>query len=286
MAQVLRALAASRPVVVAIDDVQWLDRPSARVLSFVFRRLTDEPIGVLESLRLGSGAPGDPIETDRALADAVHLAVGPLTVGALGRILRERTKHEPSRDRSSCGSTRSRTAIRCSRSRSPGPPAADASASPGEPWPVPEDVQRVLSGRLAQVPPAAHRPLLAIAATSQPTWELVAAGRRLGRSARSRAWREPRKPSIIERVDGRVRFTHPLLASTVYLHATERDRRLIHTRLASLLDDPEEHARHLALGTEAPNADVAAALDQAAQHARRRGAPDAAAELARASRAR
>jgi predicted ATPase len=97
MAQVLRTLAAIRPVVVAIDDVQWLDRPSARVLSFVFRRLTDEPIGVLESLRVGSGAPGDPIETDRALADCVQLSVGPLTVGALGRILRQRTDRPLSR---------------------------------------------------------------------------------------------------------------------------------------------------------------------------------------------
>jgi predicted ATPase len=36
---VLRALAASGPVIVAIDDVQWLDVPSARVLAFALRRL-------------------------------------------------------------------------------------------------------------------------------------------------------------------------------------------------------------------------------------------------------
>src|SRR5437773_9200181 len=74
--RVLRALAASGPVVIAVDDVQWLDRPSARVLSFVFRRLTDEPVGILESLRVGSGAPGDPIQTHRALADCVQLTIG------------------------------------------------------------------------------------------------------------------------------------------------------------------------------------------------------------------
>ena len=42
---VLRALATSGPVVIAIDDVQWLDVPSARVLAFVVRRLEDAPIG-------------------------------------------------------------------------------------------------------------------------------------------------------------------------------------------------------------------------------------------------
>lgn len=56
---VLRALAASGPVIVAIDDVQWLDVPSARVLAFVVRRLEDAPIRILVALRVGSG--GDPL---------------------------------------------------------------------------------------------------------------------------------------------------------------------------------------------------------------------------------
>jgi hypothetical protein len=56
---VLRALATSGPVVIAIDDVQWLDVPSARVLAFVVRRLEDAPIRILVALRVGSG--GDPL---------------------------------------------------------------------------------------------------------------------------------------------------------------------------------------------------------------------------------
>jgi DNA-binding CsgD family transcriptional regulator len=277
-AHILRTLAASLPVVVAIDDVQWLDRPSARVLSFVFRRLTDEPIGVLESLRLGSAAPPDPIETDRAIAGSEHITVGPLTVGALGRLLRERTGqsltrpyvvrlHEVTNGNPLFALAIARTST------------ADASAGPGEPWPVPADIQRVLSSRLAQVPPAAHEALLAIAATSQPTWDLIL--RVVGSDDRSLAGlAKAEEVGIVERVDQRVRFTHPLLASTVYLHSTEHDRRVVHMRLASMLDDPEEHARHLALGTEAPDAAVAGALDEAARHARTRGAPDAAADLA------
>ena len=60
---VLRALAASGPVIVAIDDIQWLDAPSARVLAFVVRRLEDAPIRILAAQRVGSG--GDPLGLDR-----------------------------------------------------------------------------------------------------------------------------------------------------------------------------------------------------------------------------
>jgi AAA ATPase domain len=61
---VLRALAAYGPVVVAIDDVQWLDVPSARVLAFVVCRLEDAPIRILVALRVGCG--GDPLGLGQA----------------------------------------------------------------------------------------------------------------------------------------------------------------------------------------------------------------------------
>ena len=278
VARVLRGLAAGRPVVVGIDDVQWLDRPSARVLSFVFRRLSDEPVGVLESLRIGAGAPSDPIETERALIDSAQVTVGPLTVGALGRIVRQRTN----------ASLRRPFIVRLHEATNGNPLFAleiarttadpDTTVAPGERWPIPEDIQRVFSRRLAQVPPAGQRPLLAIAATSQPTWELVLEV--AGSSDESiMALARAEEAGIIERVDGRVRFTHPLLASTVYVNAPQRDRRALHVHLASITADPEARARHLALGTDGPNEDVATALDGAARHARARGAPDAAAEL-------
>ena len=57
------------------------------------------------------------------------------------------------------------------------------------------------------------------------------------------------------------------------------DKRALHARLAALVDEPEERARHLALAADAPDEDVAAALDDAARRARARGAPAAAAAL-------
>src|SRR4029078_12613181 len=85
---------------------------------------------------------------------------------------------------------------------------------------------------------------------------------------------------VIERASGRVRFSHPLLASTVYVNTPLRERRALHARLATLTSDPEERARQLALGAGGPHPEVATALDRAARGARVRGAPDAAADLA------
>ena len=44
----LRVLAKTSPLVVAVEDVQWLDASSARVLEYALRRLDAEPIGFLE----------------------------------------------------------------------------------------------------------------------------------------------------------------------------------------------------------------------------------------------
>ena len=276
--EVLQALAGDRPVVIAIDDIQWLDRPSVRVLSFVLRRLTEANVRVLATVRLGSGSPGDPIDIDRAIADTTRLGVGPLAVGALGRIVRTRTNRALPRP----------FVIRLHRLTDGNPLFAleiargtvrDSTAAEKAELSVPKDLQNVLSARLATVPASAHRPLLAIAATSQPTWELVL------KTAESRArslagLARAEEAGIIERADGRVRFTHPLLASTVYLNATAPERRALHLQLAAVMTDPEERARHLALGTETADPEVAISLDEAARHARSRGAPDAAAELA------
>ena len=79
--------------------------------------------------------------------------------------------------------------------------------------------------------------------------------------------------------DDRIRFEHPLLASVIYGSASAERRRQLHKRLALLVSDPEERARHLALCTTEPDEEIAAELEAAAALAARRGAQQAAAEL-------
>ena len=82
----IRALAAQTPVVIAIDDLHWLDGPSADVLAFAARRLAERKVGFLLARR-----PGRATELERSLerGSIVRLEVGALTLGAVRRMLGE-----------------------------------------------------------------------------------------------------------------------------------------------------------------------------------------------------
>jgi DNA-binding CsgD family transcriptional regulator len=274
----LRALADSGPVIIAIDDVQWLDVPSARVLAFVVRRLEDAPIQILVALRVGSG--GDPLGLAHTgpVPSLRRISIGPLPEEAMTRLLRDRTG----------GDLVHPILLRLHRISEGNPLFALEIAraltgqgvrpAPGEPLPVPEDLQALLGMRLAALPSSAADGLLVVAAAARPTEELVvaaAARRDRALAGMNRAERE----GILQRAGGRLAFTHPLLGSTVYAAATPQARRSVHRRLADLVVDPEERARHLALASSGPDLHVARALEEAGRHARARGAPDAAAEL-------
>jgi DNA-binding CsgD family transcriptional regulator len=79
---------------------------------------------------------------------------------------------------------------------------------------------------------------------------------------------------------GQVRFTHPTWSLTVYESAAAADRRAVHRDLAGLATEPEERARHHALGSDGPDAEAAAVLEDASKRAESRGAAQAATEMA------
>src|SRR5438067_13427257 len=87
---VVRALAQDGPLLVALDDVQWVDASSAEVLRFMLRRLEGAPVGVLATVR---GQPVEvPLELDRAFAGFQRLAASPFpavrSIGSSGVGLR------------------------------------------------------------------------------------------------------------------------------------------------------------------------------------------------------
>jgi predicted ATPase len=92
-ASVLRALAADRPLLVAIDDAQWLDTPSGEALAFAAHRLANAPICLLLAVRLPVAAT--PLSLDRALADGrlVRLRPEPFSAGALYHLLATKVEH-------------------------------------------------------------------------------------------------------------------------------------------------------------------------------------------------
>jgi hypothetical protein len=85
----LGVLARSGPVLLVVDDLQWLDPPSAAALGFALRRLTAEPVGLLCAQRTDHDDEL-PLELRRGVIRADMLPVGALSLGALHRMLRTR----------------------------------------------------------------------------------------------------------------------------------------------------------------------------------------------------
>ena len=87
----LGVLAKDQRLLVAVDDIQWLDQASALALGFAIRRIGDNPIWFLLAHRVEAGADTPPV-LDRALADVSHerIAVGPLGPEVLHRLLEMR----------------------------------------------------------------------------------------------------------------------------------------------------------------------------------------------------
>ena len=84
----LELLAEAEPLLVAVDDVQWLDSPSTDALTFALRR-TDAPIHLLLARRSGTSNPTT-LKSALPAPSVERLHVGPLTVGALQAVLSER----------------------------------------------------------------------------------------------------------------------------------------------------------------------------------------------------
>jgi DNA-binding CsgD family transcriptional regulator len=275
---VFRSLAEASPVVLAVDDVQWLDRPSASALEFVARRLQEEPIGLLVAQR-GEARSDLPLDLERALPEDrfERLPVGPLAVEALDRLLRARLEaqfHRPVLVQLHTASGGNPFfALEIARSVL----QRDVPLTPGRPLPVPDNLRALVSERLAGLSLSARDVALVVSVLPRATVDLIKAA--AGGQGSITDLEHAVDAGVLE-VDGdRVRFAHPLLASVLYGNATAAERRKLHARLAAILDDPEERAGHLALAAEAPDPAVATELEEAAQRARARGAPDGAATL-------
>ena len=121
--------------------------------------------------------------------------------------------------------------------------------------------------------------LLAAACLADPTISLVSEAIDTGADRLVDILAAAEEEAIIEIEGDRLRFTHPLLAAGVYTDAAPGQRRKMHRRLGQIVNQPELRARHLALSATSLDALSLEALDTAAESARSRGAPAAAAEL-------
>lgn len=266
------------PLLVAIDDAQWLDKASAEALRFVVRRLADRSVGVLLTQRVDAAGPV-PLAVDRAMP-VERVWLGPLgradlhalLATRLGLVLPRATLarlHEESQ-----GNPFHALEIARALQRLPAMP------KPGDPLPVPESVRGLIEGRLAALEGEARRLLLVAALASAPTVDLITATGPGADAAKSGLDAAVDAGLVV--LDGQViRFTHPLIASAVVTGADPAARRSAHRALSRVVTESEARGRHLALSTTTADAEVARALEEAALDAQRRGASHAAIDLYR-----
>jgi ATP/maltotriose-dependent transcriptional regulator MalT len=275
---VVETLAREAPVLVAIDDLQWLDSSSADAVAFAARRLAG-PVGVVATVRTDpdTGDPAAWLQLPRP--DAVRrMTMAPLSVGALHSVIRERLGRSLSRP----------TAVRIHDICAGNPFYALELArtidreQPGTQMGLPGTLSELVQARLNDLGTDVQDVLLAAACLNAPTLEIVAAA--AGCSAdHAIALLEDAEAQGITELDGHgLRFTHPLLAHGVYSGAAPARRRAMHRRLVAFVEEPELRARHLALAAvegDSSDGETLRALDAAAESASKRGAPAAAAEL-------
>ena len=279
-AGLLRELSADHPVLVAIDDAQWLDETTGAILAYAIRRLTDRPLGVLVAVR-GAPSPGIGELVAGVPPDRRDLlAIGPMPLAGLHQLFLDRLGRSFPRlvlvriEEASAGNPF--YALEIARELA----GADAALAPGAPLPVPESLGAILEARIEAQPRSTRDALLLAAIATQPTLDAI------GRA-------DPRAPREIESAvaasivaidDGAVRFGHPLLAQAVIQTTTPAELRRAHAALARTARSEDARARHLAGATDGRNERVASALETAASAARDRGATlDAASLYQRAS---
>ena len=271
----LEILAADGSFVLAIDDVQWLDRSSSSALAFALRRI-EGAVVVLLARRVAEDAVPSALEASLAAGSVERLHVGPLSVGATHTLLRDRLDRVFARP----------TLLRIHETSGGNPfyalelaRALDRDVDATEPLPVPETLDGLVSARLSRLPESTREPLALVAAIGLvPTAAMAAAGF-------SNDVLEPAiLARVVERDDGWIRFTHPLLASGLYQALTEGEQRAAHRLAARVVEDPVGRARHLALASDHADAEIAAALEDAASVASVRGAPMVAVELGELAR--
>ncbi|MFG2568539.1 AAA family ATPase [Streptomyces sp. NPDC048567] len=284
--KVLAALASDAPLLLVVDDMQWLDEPTARVLLFLARRPGPHH-AVLATLRTAPHTgPDAPAARELCPQPVRTLPLPPLTAREIADVLDAHGLHGgPAWPRQlvarlhEAASGNPRTALELAaglhESAAAGAPFPDA----WEPLPVPESLSRPVLDRVEALPGRARQLLLTASAAVRPTVELL---RRAGcRQAAADVDTCVRHGLLAPPDRGALRFADPLTPMVLEARAPYALRMDAHRALAEAADDPVERAHHLARLTAGPDPAVADRLVEAASAARRRGAPGTAARLGR-----
>jgi DNA-binding NarL/FixJ family response regulator len=263
--ELLRSWGETGDLLVVVDDVQWLDRPTAAALAFALRRLDSAPLRVVASVRSGAERAGEHPLGVGDWRDVHRLVVGPMSVTELGALVRDRLEVQFSRPR-----------LAELRRLSGGNPMLALELAEQGPTGGMEASTLVdaVAAKLRAAGPDAWTAVSCAAAALRPTPGLLrSAG--VGREDMAAA-----AAAGLLRVSGDgVSFTHPLVGSVAYDLLGPEERREMHARLGAAGADPLERGHHVSRAASGPDAAAARIVEEAADEAARRGDPAGAAAL-------
>jgi DNA-binding CsgD family transcriptional regulator len=262
----LRQAATSRPLLVIIDDLPWLDRASAGVLSFVARRLEGSQVGLLGASRTGeenffdhAGLPE--LEVER-LDDVGARSLLAARFPDLAPTVRERILVEAQ------GNPLALLELPVALGQGM---RTSGSALPSA-LPLSRRLQALFGSRITQLPPPTRRLLLLMALDGTGDVRVLKAGEAPNTGYRDLAAAEQARLAYLDEVTHRLAFHHPLIRSAVVDQSHAEERRTAHRVLADVwADQPERRAWHLAEAAIEPDESVAAMLEAAAGRILARG---------------
>ena len=262
----LRHTATARPVLVILDDLPWLDRASAGVLSFVARRLAGSQVGLLGASRTGEVDFFDH-------AGLPELEVPRLDDVAAGQLLDSRFPELAStvRERILLEAQGNPLALlELPVALSPGM-RASAEALPSA-LPLTRRLQTLFGSRITELPPRTRELLLRLALDGTGDLRVLQEGAASNAGFRDLAAAEQARLAYVDQATHRLAFRHPLMRSAVVDLSHAEERRSAHRVLADVwADQPDRRAWHLAEATVEPNESVAAELEATAARILARG---------------
>ncbi|MEZ0358723.1 AAA family ATPase [Mycobacterium sp. SA01] len=270
----LEDLSVREPVLLTLDDAQWLDPSSRRVLGLVGQRLAGRT-ALLVTLRSNEGDPGDPTRaTPFELPGASRVRMRPLDADGIHGVIAARL-----------GRTLPRPVVTRIHRTSGGNPLFALELARAElntatrTAGLPNGLAALVRDRLRRIGSEEQQVLLAAACAADPTVEVVSHAVDLPADAVLAAVGSAEALGVVALAGGRIRFSHPLFSTGVAANALPADRRAVHRALAETVNEPELRARHLALAATTGDETTLAAIDTGADVLAARGALAAAADL-------
>lgn len=265
----------SSPVLIAVEDLHWIDTSTRHVVEFIALRLGDSHVSMIATMRPAWGGRTAVPPLERVLLGALDDASSRQLLAAVAPTLSEAQRVRVLRESGGNPLALRELAIAVSA-----PAKRNGLRSV---IPTTQRLEQAFLGQLADVPQRSKTFLL-IAAVAEDAGmlDVLDAARLVGLDLGDLAPLET--AGMLRVVDERPRFRHPLLRAAVLGAAPTGELQQAHSVLAQTVRDPARAAWHRAASTFERNETVAQELEDAGTRAQLRGAlTEAAAAFERAA---